>query len=96
MPTRTEKAVPVCFWQWVQRHTPMKTGSVFAVYLTWPQRQPPVIRMWRPLDSAVGKRKDAAVNRITRPANSQLDLTYVKAESVLLLFFTFANRNWRV
>jgi hypothetical protein len=35
-------------------------------------------------------------NHSSWPANSHLDLTYVKAESVFLLFLTIANRNWRM
>jgi hypothetical protein len=51
IPTTTENAVPVCFWQRVQWHTPTNTGSALAEYWTRPQRQPPVIsRLWSSLD----------------------------------------------
>src|SRR5262245_451643 len=41
--TTTEENVPACFWQFLQWHTAVKTGSPSAVYLTLPQRHPPLI-----------------------------------------------------
>src|SRR5829696_2523209 len=43
--TTTEENVPACFWQFLQWHTAVKTGSASAVYLTLPQRHPPVMRI---------------------------------------------------
>src|SRR5262249_18079592 len=47
--TSTAKALPVNFWQSRQWHTVALVGSVSAVYLTAPQRQPPLISISTPL-----------------------------------------------
>src|ERR1700722_14617265 len=43
--TTTAENVPACFWQFLQWHTAVKTGSPSAVYLTLPQRHPPLMRI---------------------------------------------------
>src|SRR6516162_8597748 len=47
--TSAAKALPVNFWQSRQWHTVALVGSTSAVYLTAPQRQPPLISISTPL-----------------------------------------------
>src|SRR5438094_8055641 len=47
--TSAAKALPVNFWQSRQWHTVALVGSASAVYLTAPQRQPPLISISTPL-----------------------------------------------
>lgn len=43
MATTTENDVPACFWQFLQWHTAVNTGSTSAAYRTLPHRHPPTI-----------------------------------------------------
>src|ERR1044071_9548589 len=59
--TTTEENVPTCFWQFLQWHTAVKTGSPSAVYLTLPQRHPPLMRICSSHTSLLGR--DVTLNR---------------------------------